>query len=195
MRIVCFLALAICGLLAADAPQNPSIEQIIGDTDVMRAIRTAQSVQVWRLAKTERPAEKRPARPRPSAPGELNRQFFTDLQTDFLSVGDGVKFSSAETVRLREMLLSPLSYHQAVPDENGFVDMKVCEFYPVVRVLFFSAETKAEVWICFFCSELVFMSEQTARARRDITPVSRELLALVKSVLKDDPVIAKIPAR
>ncbi len=116
-------------------------------------------------------------------------------QSQYDSVGEGVKLDQAQVLKLKGLLLSVSSYQRGRHPKGTDFAHKLCGFSPIVRTRFEDGRRVAEAWLCFSCNDVRFSDGYQSSRQEDFSPMSRELLALVKSVLKDDPVIAKIPAR
>lgn len=113
----------------------------------------------------------------------------------YLSLGEGVKFESDQAKKIRALLLNKSSYLRGkFPKDTAFAS-NMCLFDPIVRIRFEAPPAVADAWVCFACAEVAFAAGGRTASPEDCSPAIREILALVKTVLPDDPVIAKIRMR
>lgn len=117
------------------------------------------------------------------------------LESRYRSVGQGVKLDPEQANKLRALVLRESSYLRGRYPKGADFASKLCLFDPIVRIRFEDARDTADAWVCFACADVVFTSGRTSSQQEDFSPMSRELLVLVKSILKEDPVIAKIRER
>lgn len=200
MRIILFLVawLVALELTASESKSKRPINEVFHKAEAIKAIETASVVRMWRLQRLEQPADKGGPKGKPWAEkseDEQSRDWAGQLRLQYESVGEGDELTAAQVSILRKMLLDPASYTGPRISEDGHQLYKSCGFWPNVRIEFSGAGEKIEIWICFSCSDLVALDEHRTVGGDEFKPVARDLLALVKSVLKDDPVIAKIRAR
>ena len=166
--------------------------------DVVRAIVEARTVKMWRLVERADPTSQAGLSGKPMSErteDDWARDAAVQLRSVHETVGDGVKLDETKAIAFKKLLLAQASYTGPMFSGDGERLKKRCGFFPIIRALFSTDDTEIEVWICFFCSDLAVLGKDRRLGGDDFKPISRELLALVQSVLKDDPVIIKIRAR
>lgn len=178
------LAVALLGLVTGCTDQW-TVAEFVGGKGNERTLARAETVRVWRVAE---------ASPREGS----NISQKTDPKnwhSRYGSVGDGVTLDRAQRERLQTLLLATASYTRGRHPKGTDFASNMCLFDPFVRMRFDAGRESAEVWVCFLCSEVAFFDGARFTEPEDAHPIASELLALAKSVLKDDSVITKIPQR
>ncbi|MDP3073878.1 MAG: hypothetical protein Q8N18_26580 [Opitutaceae bacterium] len=177
---------------AAEVKPDWKIEEFLGGTQVVRTISRATDVRMWRVERRAPKVASTLPYPKGEAADTVAKYWFNELRATYVSVGDGTKLDKSQTMHLGELLTSVSSYHRSTTTRDEWRSAKICGFHPVVRLQFTAEDVTAEAWVCFFCSDVWFMNADRRTGAEDIRAISRELLTLVKSLLKGDPVIAKV---
>lgn len=96
---------------------------------------------------------------------------------------------------IKALLLADTSYTVLIDPKTGKPLFKGCGFEPIAKIRFSGRAADVEAWLCFSCSDVVLMGDGKMLGGGEFKPIRRELIAWLKAVLHDDPVIAKIPMR
>jgi hypothetical protein len=202
MKLIWIVAFALVSCLAggAETTRERIIEEELGGADAVRGISEARAVQMWRLVENQisvAPDGLSEKRISEQTEDEKARDNAVWARAGYHPLGDGVKLDEAQANALKKLLTSAASYTgpRYSPEGKRILSKKSCGFSPIMRALFSKDNTEIEVWVCFRCSDLFLMDKSKVRGGGEFKPIQRELLALVQSVFKDDPVIMKIGAR
>lgn len=166
------------------------VVEVMGGAAPLRLVSESESVQVWRLIRRESIAS-----------GELGgRGETTEVQAEdealmlrvrYSCVDQGKVLSAEQTVKLKALVLAPTSYAIQVHDETGQPLIMGGQFSPLIRIRFLSGGSAVEMWISFSWARAVLLDERKVLGGSEINPMRQELLALLKSALAEDTVLAK----
>jgi hypothetical protein len=187
------MLLAMCTLSApAREVWRRNVEDVMGSATTVRSLAEAETVHVWRLV--ERKGQ--------VARGELGRLSDSEevqavdeammMRIRYSLVGAGKILTAEQTAKLKALILAPTSYVMHVDDETGEQLVGSRLFSPLIRIRFSSGGAAVETWVSFSWAHMVVLGEEKVVGGSEINPMRQELLALLKSAMADDPVIAKL---
>lgn len=159
---------AIGAIYALTLGRSPAA-RVFGGGANMRIVREATRAEAYRLA----------------PPEGVDPQFTAVSPLQYEVTGGPVAASTELTELLKETLLSSATYDLEVAKGCGF---------PVygVRLSFYRGDERVDVYLCFRCSDLAVVREETAYAPADFSRGKRVLLNAVKELFPQDAEIQAI---